>query len=200
MQTTTETDPLQTVQNLIYELRGHQVMMDFHLAEMYGVQTKRLKEQVRRNIERFPEDFMFELTRVEWNELVAICDQFPQNIKHSYVLPYAFTQEGVAMLSGVLRTPLSIEINIGIMRAFVKVRKYLAEARYSQHVENRLNKLEVANEELLKDMNDLSEDTRKALDDVFDVFARLSNEVQVTKEKSPLPEVGYTAERYKNKK
>lgn len=115
---------LQIIQNRIYQIRGLNVMLDFDLAEMYNVQTKRLKEQVRRNIERFPSDFMFELTKTEWIELVAICDQLPENLKHSTVTPFAFTQEGVAMLSGVLRSPTAIEVNISIMRAFVALRQY----------------------------------------------------------------------------
>ncbi|MFT4222925.1 ORF6N domain-containing protein [Dysgonomonas sp.] len=115
---------LQVIQNRIYQIRGLNVMLDFDLAEMYDVQTKRLKEQVRRNIERFPSDFMFELTKKEWSELVAICDQLPENLKHSTVTPFAFTQEGVAMLSGVLRSPTAIEVNISIMRAFVALRQY----------------------------------------------------------------------------
>lgn len=103
---------------------------------MYNVQTKRLKEQVRRNIERFPSDFMFELTKTEWIELVAICDQLPENLKHSTVTPFAFTQEGVAMLSGVLRSPTAIEVNISIMRAFVALRQYaLGYAELNQKLE-----------------------------------------------------------------
>ena len=78
---------LSVIQNKIYEIRNVKVMLDFDLAEMYGVLTKRLKEQVRRNIECFPNDFMFQLTKQEWRELVANCDQLPQNIKHSYILP-----------------------------------------------------------------------------------------------------------------
>ena len=115
---------LQIIQNRIYQIRGLNVMLDFDLAEMYAVQTKRLKEQVRRNIERFPPDFMFQLTKKEWNELVAICDQLPETIKHSSVSPFAFTQEGVAMLSGVLRSPTAVQVNISIMRAFVALRQY----------------------------------------------------------------------------
>lgn len=111
-------------------------MLDFDLAEMYNVQTKRLKEQVRRNIERFPSDFMFELTKMEWIELVANCDQLPENIKHSTVTPFAFTQEGVAMLSGVLRSPIAIKVNISIMRAFVALRQYaLGYAELNQKLE-----------------------------------------------------------------
>lgn len=127
---------LQIIQNKIYQIRGLNVMLDFDLAEMYNVQTKRLKEQVRRNIERFPSDFMFELTKTEWIELVAICDQLPENLKHSTVTPFAFTQEGVAMLSGVLRSPTAIEVNISIMRAFVALRQYaLGYAELNQRLE-----------------------------------------------------------------
>lgn len=127
---------LQIIQNKIYQIRGLNVMLDFDLAEMYNVQTKRLKEQVRRNIEKFPSDFMFELTKTEWIELVAICDQLPENLKHSTVTPFAFTQEGVAMLSGVLRSPTAIEVNISIMRAFVALRQYaLGYAELNQRLE-----------------------------------------------------------------
>jgi len=108
----------------IHEIRGKRVMLDFDLAEIYQVPTKRLKEQVRRNIERFPDDFMFQLLDEEWNILVANCDQLPGNIKHSYIIPLAFTQEGVAMLSGVLRSQRAIQENIKIMRAFVALRQY----------------------------------------------------------------------------
>jgi len=75
---------LQIIENKIYEIREQQVMLDFDLAEMYGLETKRLKESVRRNIERFPDDFMFQLSKTEWDELVANCDQLPKNLKHSY--------------------------------------------------------------------------------------------------------------------
>ena len=83
---------LSLIQSKIYDIRGQRVMFDFDLAEMYNVLTKRLKEQVRRNIVRFPDDFMFELTKNEWNELVANCDRLPENIKHSSVTPFAFTE------------------------------------------------------------------------------------------------------------
>ena len=116
---------LQIIQNKIYEIRGYKVMLDFDLAEVYETETRRLKEQVKRNIERFPSDFMFQLTKLEWTELlVANCDKLPETIKHSPVTPLAFTQEGVAMLSGVLRSEIAIKANINIMRAFVILRQY----------------------------------------------------------------------------
>jgi ORF6N domain. len=126
---------LQLIQNRIYEIRGQRVMLDFDLAEMYQVQTKRLKEQVRRNIERFPEDFMFQLSEKEF-ELVAFCDRFPNRLKHSSVTPFAFTQEGVAMLSGILRSSVAIQVNIQIMRAFVALRQsVLGYAELNQKLE-----------------------------------------------------------------
>ena len=128
---------LQVIQNKIYEIRGQKVMLDFDLAEMYEVETRRLKEQVKRNIERFPHDFMFQLSKSEWMELVAICDKLPKNIKHAPATPYAFTQEGVAMLSGVLRSQVAIQVNINIMRAFVLLRQYaLGYAELNQKLEN----------------------------------------------------------------
>ena len=165
---------LQPIQNIIYEIRGQYVMFDFDLAVLYGVETRRLKEQVRRNIERFPDDFMFQLTKYEWGELVANCDKLPENIKHSPVTPYAFTQEGVSMLSGVLRSPVAIEANIRIMRAFVAMRNLIAYAVKTKGLDERLKALEEANEEILKDINDLSEDTRNNLDDIYIALAELA--------------------------
>jgi hypothetical protein len=105
---------LSIIKNKIYELRGVKVMLDFDLAEAYEVETKRLKEQVKRNIDRFPDDFMFQLSNYEWLELVANCDRFKKTMKHSTIIPHAFTQEGVAMLSGILRSKKAIEMNICI--------------------------------------------------------------------------------------
>jgi uncharacterized protein (UPF0147 family) len=113
-------------ENMIFTFRGKKVMVDADLALLYDVPTKRLKEQVKRNIERFPEDFMFELTTNEKNELVANCDRLA-NLKHSSVLPMAFTEQGVSMLSSVLRSDKAIKMNIEIMRAFARYRALLNE-------------------------------------------------------------------------
>lgn len=116
---------LQIIQNKIHEIRGAKVLLDFDLAEMYNVKTKALKQAVRRNIKRFPlPDFMFELSESEWIELVTNCDRLPETLKHSSVFPFAFTEQGVAMLSSILRSDVAIEINIAIMRAFVTLRQY----------------------------------------------------------------------------
>ena len=135
-----------TIESKILTIRGQQVMMDRDLAELYGVETKRLNEQVKRNIERFPENFMFQLTREEIEEyssrsqfatLKTEDDMRGKNIKY---LPYAFTEQGVAMLSSVLRSETAIQVSIRIMDAFVSMRKFLlANAQLFQ----RLNNLEL---------------------------------------------------------
>jgi hypothetical protein len=116
---------LQVIQNKIHEIRNYKVMLDYDLAEMYGVKTKVLKQSVKRNIQRFPPDFMFELSNKELHELVTNCDQFPEALKHSSVNPMVFTEQGVAMLSSVLRSEIAIETNIMIMRAFAAIRQYI---------------------------------------------------------------------------
>jgi 2,3-bisphosphoglycerate-independent phosphoglycerate mutase len=113
------------IQSKIYEIRGKKVMLDFELAKIYEDETRVLKQAVRRNIERFPADFMFQLTKEEWNELIANCDNLQGSIKYSPATPLAFTREGVAMLSGVLRSQKAIDANIDIMRAFVILSDYV---------------------------------------------------------------------------
>jgi len=108
----------------IYFIRGMKVMLDFHLASMYEVETRVLKQQVKRNISRFPDDFMFQLSEGEWKELITICDNLG-NLKFSPITPLAFTEQGVAMLSGILRSEKAVSVNIAIMRAFVKMRELI---------------------------------------------------------------------------
>lgn len=115
---------LQIIQNKIFEIRGQRIILDFDLAELYEVETRALKQAVKRNISRFPSDFMFELTKSEWQEVITICDNLPQTVKFSPALPFAFSEQGVAMLSSVLRSQKAIDINISIMRAFVALRQY----------------------------------------------------------------------------
>jgi hypothetical protein len=115
--------PLEKIENKIFLIRGLKVMIDRDLAELYGVDTKVLNQSVKRNIDRFPEDFMFRLKLVEYNELVTNCDRFA-SLKHSSAMSYAFTEQGVAMLSSVLKSSKAIKVNIAIMRVFVKIKEY----------------------------------------------------------------------------
>lgn len=115
---------VELINSKIITLRGRKVMLDRDLAVLYMVNTKRLNEQVKRNIRRFPPDFMLQLTRLEKTELVAICDRF-NTLKHSSVMPYAFTEHGIAMLSSVLNSERAILVNIQIMRVFTQLRRML---------------------------------------------------------------------------
>jgi len=126
------------IKNMIFTFRGLQVMIDRDLATLYNVSTKRLNEQVKRNINRFPSHFRFQLTDNEKIELVANCDRF-KILKHSTVNPYAFTEQGIAMLSAVLRSQTAVDISIKIMEAFVDMRKYILN---NAEIFQRLNKIE----------------------------------------------------------
>jgi len=112
------------ISGMIYEIRSQKVMLDRDLADLYEIPTHRLNEAVKRNIERFPEDFMFILTKSEFQEVIAICDHL-QKQKFRSTMPCVFTEQGVAMLATVLKSSKAIEINIEIMRAFVQLRRYV---------------------------------------------------------------------------
>ena len=149
-------------------------MLDFDLAGMYGIETRVLKQAVRRNIKRFTgDDFMFELTKEELSrsQFVTLNKNRGSNIKY---LPFAFTELGVAMLSSVLNSDTAIEINRSIMRAFVAVRSLISNIA-PQSIEERVRMLEEANEDLLKEINDLSEDNRKEFDDIYIALAEMAD-------------------------
>ena len=125
-------------ETLIFIFRGKKVMVDIDLATLYEIPTKRLKEQVKRNLSRFPPDFMFQLTGFELSELVANCDRL-STLKHSSVTPMVFTEQGVAMLSSILRSEKAILLNIEIMRAFARYRSLLKE---SEELKNEVKVLD----------------------------------------------------------
>ena len=171
------------IRSKIYEIRGQKVMLDFDLAAMYGVETGQLKRAVRRNMERFEgDDFMFELTKDELSRCqIGILNRGRgSNIKY---LPFAFTELGVAMLSSVLRSATAIEINRGIMRAFVTVRQMIASnpvaARLST-LEKNFEELKQDLEEIFADYNDINEDTRVQLDAINTALADLQSERKKT--------------------
>lgn len=147
---------LQIIQNKIFEVRGYRVMLDFDLAELYNVKTKVLKQAVKRNIQRFPSDFMFELDKEEFHQLVTNCDQFPESLKHSSVSPMVFTEQGVAMLSTVLRSQTAIDVNISIMRAFVLMRQMV-----------------IGYDELLKRIEELEERTDAQFSEIYQALTQL---------------------------
>ena len=165
------------IQNKIYEIRGLRVMLDFDLAALYQVETKRFKEAVRRNIERFEGDeFMFELTEKEYADLrsqIATSSWGGRRYQ-----PFAFTELGVAMLSSVLRSNTAILVNRAIMKAFVAMRNYIATtttltAELSE-IRAKLALLERTDEDNAEAINDLSEDMRRELDNIYEAIAALS--------------------------
>ncbi len=126
------------IEQRILLIRGEKVIIDSDLAEFYNVPTKRLNEQVKRNRKRFPEDFMFRLTKEEKSEVVAICDHLTK-LKYSKSLPYAFTEHGTIMAASVLNSLRAVEVSVFIVRAFVKLRKVIAAHK---ELANKLSQLE----------------------------------------------------------
>jgi len=131
--------PVDNIKNMIFSFRGEQVMIDRDLAELYGVKTKVLNQAVKRNIERFPDDFKFQLTDNEKLELVTNCDRF-KNLKHSRINPYAFTEQGVAMLSAILRSETAVKISLRIIKAFVEMKRFISN---NAAIFQRLEKVEM---------------------------------------------------------
>lgn len=180
-------DNLQLIQSKIHEIRGQRVMLDRDLAEMYGVETRALNQAVKRNIDRFPEDFMFQLTKEECLRSQFVILKTEQG-KHLKYMPYVFTEMGVAMLSSVLRSPTAIQVNISIMRAFVAVRQML-----SNPIENRVDRIETQvrelkqyMEEVLVDQNDINEDTMIQLELINQTLAELQAKDQNSKNRNPI--------------
>jgi|SRR5690606_9301454 len=141
---------LTTIQNKIYEVRGQSVMLDFDLAELYEVETKRLNESVKRNIERFPERFMFRLTKDEWqamrSQIATASDQGKRNLN---VTPFAFTEHGVTMLASILRSKKAIQTNIAIVEAFISLKEF---ALTYKDLSDKLKEMETKYEQNFNDI------------------------------------------------
>ena len=184
---------LAVIQSRIHEIRGQRVMLDFDLAEMYGIETRVLKQAVRRNLRRFEgDDFMFELTKEELStsQIVILKKGRGSNFKYA---PFAFTELGVAMLSSVLNSDIAIEVNRAIMRAFVAIRQGLPKVSNHKELEElkaRIKELEEASEETMAAINDLSEDTRRELDDIYKALSEMAVKQKKQQER---PQIGYQA-------
>jgi hypothetical protein len=159
----TEPIPVEIITTKIFILRGKSVMIDRDLAELYNVTTKALNQAVKRNIKRFPLDFMFQLSKTEKFELVTNCDRF-RALKHSTTEPYAFTEQGVAMLSSVLNSERAIMVNIQIMRAFTKLRRMILTnqdlRRKIENMEKKYDKQFAIVFEVIKQLLQPSKQTR----------------------------------------
>ncbi|WP_304889859.1 ORF6N domain-containing protein [uncultured Bacteroides sp.] len=172
---------LQIIQNKIFEVRGCRVMLDYHLAELYQVETRALKQAVKRNIERFPSDFMFVLTKEEANLLLSIGvsqNVIPPAYNFGVAMPMAFTEQGVAMLSSVLRSKVAIEVNISIMRAFVLMRQ-----------------MAIGYEELLKRIEELEVSTDAQFNELYQALTQLLSQSKQQKERRPVGFVTYNRDK-----
>ena len=184
-------DNLQLIQSKIYEIRGRKVMLDRDLAELYQVTTGNLNKAVKRNLKRFPPDFMFQLTVEEWEAL-----RFQIGIlkngrgEHTKYLPYAFTEQGLAMLSGILNSDIAINVNISIMRAFVAIRQMIASPKTNKidELEKRMDAIENYIEEVFSDYNDINNDTRIQLELINQTLAELQTKDRGFKERK---QIGY---------
>ncbi len=168
-------------------------MLDFDLAEMYGMETKRLKASVRRNMKRFPSDFMFELTQEEYISLRTKISSLKNGGRgqHPKYMPFAFTEQGVAMLSSVLNSDIAIEVNIAIMRAFVAVRQLIATPPTDciSNIEQEVKELKIYIEEVFTDQNDINEDTRMQLELINQTLAEM--QMQKKQTEKPRNKIGF---------
>ena len=172
---------LQIIQNKIFEVRGCRVMLDYHLAELYQVETRALKQAVKRNIERFPSDFMFVLSKEEANLLLSIGvsqNVIPPDYNFGIAMPMAFTEQGVAMLSSVLRSKVAIEVNISIMRAFVLMRQ-----------------MAIGYEELSRRIEELEVSTDAQFNELYQALTQLLSQSKQQKERRPVGFVTYNRDK-----
>lgn len=172
---------LQIIQNKIFEVRGCRVMLDYHLAELYQVETRALKQAVKRNIKRFPSDFMFVLTKEEANLLLSIGvsqNVIPPDYNFGVAMPMAFTEQGVAMLSSVLRSKVAIEVNISIMRAFVLMRQ-----------------MAIGYEELSRRIEELEVSTDAQFNELYQALTQLLSQSKQQKERRPVGFVTYNRDK-----
>ena len=182
---------LEKIQSRIYEVRGVRVMLDRDLAALYGVTTGNLNKAVKRNIERFPERFMFQLTPEE----NLIFQNGTASWGGTRALPYAFNEQGVAMLSSVLRSPAAIQVSIRIIDAFVAMRNYIMSTRHIEaelaELRAKLELLERNDEDNLGAINDLSEDMRNEIATIYDAIAALSVKAQQPGPQPPRQKIGF---------
>ena len=168
-------EQLEVIQSKIYDIRGQKVMLDRDLAEMYGVETRALNQAVKRNTDRSPEDFMFQLTDEEteiWKSQIVMSNSIKMGVRRN---PYVFTELGVAMLSSVLNSKTAIQINMGIMRAFVAARQLLLNPPTDpvRELQSEVKELKEYIEEVFADYNDINDDTRMQLELINQTLAEL---------------------------
>ena len=185
---------IEIIQSKIYEIRGQRIMLDFDLASLYDVETRVLNQAVKRNIERFPEDFMFQLTKEEWDGISSQFVMTSRLKRPKSTPPFAFTEHGALMLSSVLRSEIAIETSIKITRAFVHIRKSLSLLSIPMklsELEHQIANLRNDMNSILHDQNDINEDTRAQLDAISTALAELQAK---TPEVKPRRRIGFIAD------
>ena len=185
-------EQLQVIQSKIYEIRGQKVMLDFDLAEMYQVETRVLNQAVKRNIERFPKDFMFQLTLEEWESISSQFVMTSRMKRPQSAMPLAFTEHGVVMLSSVLRSDIAIQTSVLIVRAFVAMRQLITAAPQIDRVgqlEQQMKELKGYIEEVFADYNDINDDTRMQLELINQTLAELQTKKKL--EEKPRRRIGF---------
>ncbi|MBO4551115.1 MAG: ORF6N domain-containing protein [Bacteroidaceae bacterium] len=185
---------IELIKRKIYELRGQRVMLDFDLAELYNVETRVLNQAVKRNIERFPADFMFRLTAEEWSLISSQFVMTSRAKRPKSALPMAFTEHGALMLSSVLRSDVAVGISIKVTRAFVAVRRALPIIATQRDIEDLRQRVK-ALEESGTATQAAVEETRKELMQIYEALTQLGEQKQ-----EPLPEIGYEAIRKRSEK
>ena len=182
---------LQVIQSKIYEIRGQKVMLDFDLAEIYQVETRVLNQSVKRNIQRFPEDFMFQLTSQEWTDMSSQFVMTSRLKRPKTARPLAFTEHGVVMLSSVLKSEIAVQTSVLIVRAFVTIRQLMSNSPVDRvgQVENQMKELKEYIEDVFADYNDINDDTRMQLELINQTLAEL--QMQKKLENKPRNPIGF---------
>ena len=187
-------DELQIIQSKIYEIRGERVMLDRDIAALYNVETKVLNQAVKRNIKRFPEDFMFQLSKTElqiWKSQIVTSNSDKKGLRRP---PYAFTEQGVAMLSGILNSDIAIDTNIKIIRAFVALRRIVSIPDTTERfilIEKEIAFIKSEMNEILADQNDINESTRAQLDAISTALAELQSSRSQNATIKPRKQIGF---------
>jgi len=184
-------EQLQVIQSKIYEIRGQKVMLDFDLAEIYQVETRVLNQAVKRNIERFPKDFMFQLMADEWETISSQFVMTSRMKRPKSAMPLAFTEHGVVMLSSVLRSDIAIQTSVLVVRAFVAMRQLIASPQIDRvgQLENQMKELKDYIEEVFADYNDINDDTRMQLELINQTLAELQAKKKL--EDMPRKRIGF---------
>jgi hypothetical protein len=179
------------IQSKIYQIRGQKVMLDFDLAKLYQTETRIINQAVKRNIERFPDDFMFQLTSSEWECMSSQIVMTLQAKRPKSALPFVFTEHGVVMLSSILRSDIAVQASILVVRAFVAIRQtlFISPANEFKQLQYDVKVLQEYIEDIFADQNDINESTRTQLDLINQALAELQTDTRLSEK--PRRRIGF---------